>query len=254
MLIVISPAKTLDFITPYPPKSQPMLIEESTRLIDTLKSYSPEDLGALMKLSPKLSTLNVDRYQKWTPEGEKSALMAFKGDVYRGLDAASLSEEGLRRAQSQLRILSGLYGVLKPLDGIDAHRLEMGTRLKTERGSNLYQFWQGQLTTQINEASAEEGSHLLLNLASNEYFKSIKTETLKPQVITPVFQDEKAGTYKVISMFAKRARGLMSRFVLEEEVVDRHDLERFNVEGYVYNQEGSTERSPLYRRPESARL
>jgi len=243
VLIVISPAKTLDYETPPTTKksSEPVLLEESQILINNLKKMAPQDISKLMGISDKLGTLNYDRYQQWqkpfTPANAKQALLAFKGDVYTGLDAESLSQDELAFAQKHLRILSGLYGVLKPLDLMQAYRLEMGTKLNNQRGKNLYDFWGARITELLNKQLKSLKSDVLVNLASNEYFKAVKQDQLKAKIITPIFKDKKNGQYKIISFYAKKARGLMSAYAIKKGISDVAKLKRFNGEGYTYNKE-----------------
>lgn len=254
MLIVISPAKLLDFETA--PKTQqftmPELLEESEKLIGRLKKMSPKQLSKLMGISDNLGELNFQRFQSWhlpfTPENAKQAVLAFNGEVYRGLKAEILSEEKLLLAQSKLRILSGLYGVLKPLDIIQPYRLEMGTRLNYYRNKNLYEFWNPEITKRVNQAVAESGSGVLVNLASNEYFKSIDKKKLRAEIVTPEFKDLKNGEYKMITVFAKKARGLMSRFIIENDIIDVENLQAFEVEGYNYNPRLSKPGNPVFTR------
>jgi len=254
MLIVISPAKSLDFKTP--PVLQdftiPEFLNESEKLVGRLKTMSPKQLSALMDISADLGELNFKRYQEWqtpfTPDNAKQAILAFNGDVYQGLDAATLLEDKFMLAQSKLRILSGLYGILKPLDLIQPYRLEMGTKLKYYKSKDLYTFWNPLITKKINEAVAESGSGILINLASNEYFKSIDRKKLKAEIVTPDFKDLKNGNYKMISFFAKRARGLMSRFILENDITDHTDLLAFNSEGYAFNSRLSKAGNPVFTR------
>lgn len=254
MLIVISPAKSLDFETPSKISDYtiPELLKESEKLIGRLKTMSPKQLSALMDISADLGELNFKRYQEWqtpfTPENAKQAILAFNGDVYQGLDAATLSEEILLLSQSKLRILSGLYGVLKPLDLMQPYRLEMGTKLKYYKSKDLYQFWNPLITKKINEAISESGNGVLINLASNEYFKSIDRKKLKAEIVTPDFKDLKNGSYKMISFFAKRARGLMTRFILENNITDHADLLAFNSEGYAFNPRISKPGNPVFTR------
>jgi cytoplasmic iron level regulating protein YaaA (DUF328/UPF0246 family) len=254
MLIVISPAKSLDFATP--PVIQdytiPDLLPESAKLAGRLKAMNPKQLSALMDISADLGNLNFKRYQEWqtpfTPENAKQAILAFNGDVYQGLDAATLSEEKLLFSQNKLRILSGLYGVLKPLDLIQPYRLEMGTKLKYHKSKDLYEFWGHLITKKINEAVSESGSGVLINLASNEYFKSIDRKKLKAEIVRPDFKDFKNGSYKMISFFAKRARGLMTRFILENKITEPSDLLAFNFEGYSFNSRLSKPGNPVFTR------
>ena len=240
MLIVLSPAKTLDFETPVSTSeySQAALLSESELLIERCEQLSMQDIASLMKVSDKIAGLNVARFADWklplTPNNARQALFAFKGDVYTGLQAETLGSETLTYAQQHLRILSGLYGLLKPLDLMLAYRLEMGTKLDNLRGTNLYQFWGSLVTDAVNSALQEQGDPLLINLASNEYFKAVKKKELQGQIITPIFKDQKNGQYKVISFYAKKARGLMARYILENELTDIEELKKFSVDGYYF--------------------
>ncbi len=254
MLIVISPAKSLDFKTP-PVISDftiPELLGESEKLVGRLKTMSPKKLSDLMGISKDLGELNFQRFQSWhvpfTPENAKQAILAFSGDVYQGLNAATLSKEKLELAQSKLRILSGLYGVLKPLDLIQPYRLEMGTKLKYYKSKDLYSFWNPLITKKVNEAVSESGSKVLINLASNEYFKSIDRKKLKAEIVTPDFKEFKNGNYTMISFFAKRARGLMSRFIIENNISDPSDLLAFESENYSFNARLSKPGNPVFTR------
>jgi len=254
MLIVISPAKTLDFETP--PKTrkftQPAHLEQSQVLIDTLKKQSPGKLQKLMNISPALSELNHERYHDWhTPfdsSNAKQAILAFKGDVYTGLEAENLDSKDLTWAQNHLRILSGLYGVLRPLDLMQPYRLEMGTALKTKKGKNLYEFWDTEITDVINQQLKAIKSTTLVNLASNEYFKSVKPKSLEANIITPGFKDWKNGEYKMISFFAKKARGQMSAWIIKNRVTDFEALADFNEDGYRFNAKQSTPDKPVFLR------
>lgn len=241
MLIVISPAKTLDYESaPRTDKhSMPDFIGDSADLIEQLRKLSPPDIEQLMGISPKLADLNFGRYLNWSKrvsqKNAKQAILAFKGDVYTGLQAEKLSEVDLAYAQEHLRILSGLYGVLKPLDLMQPYRLEMGTKLDTGRGKNLYEFWGDKPAESLNKQLSALGSETLVNLASNEYFKSIKQDKLNAEVVTPVFKHYKNGKYKVISFFAKKARGLMSAWIIQNRIENKTDLKKFNVDGYTFN-------------------
>ncbi|MGC9421743.1 peroxide stress protein YaaA [Vibrio sp.] len=256
MLIVVSPAKTLDYESPLPSQSytQPELIEYSQALIDVCRQLTPEDIARLMKVSDKIAGLNVARFAQWSEhfsfENARQAIFAFKGDVYTGLAADSLSDEGLAFAQQHLRILSGLYGVLKPLDLMQPYRLEMGTKLDNPRGSNLYQFWGEIITDKLNEAIQAQGDHVLINLASNEYFKAVKVNQLDAQVITPIFKDHKNGQYKVISFYAKKARGMMARYIIDEQISSVQALTQFNVAGYYFDEQESTPTELVFKRDE----
>lgn len=230
----------------------PEMLDESEKLVTRLKKMSPKKLSELMSISAALGQLNYERYQTWhqpfTPENAKQAVLAFNGDVYQGLDAATLLEAQLTQLQSKLRILSGLYGVLKPLDLMQPYRLEMGTKLKYQRSADLYAFWKNKITPKVKEALAESGSNVLINLASNEYFKSIDTKKLGAEIVTPEFKDLKNGKYKMISFFAKKARGLMTRFILENNIEKVEDLQAFDSEGYVFNPRLSKPGRPVFTR------
>jgi uncharacterized protein len=243
MLIVISPAKTLDYETPPITRThtKPRFLKDSQRLIENLRSYSALDLAELMKLSMKLAELNFERYHAWkTPfsmKNAKQAVLAMKGDVYTGLDAETMDEESLGFAQEHLRILSGLYGVLKPLDLMQPYRLEMGTKLPNEAGKDLYAFWGETITQAINKDLKAQGDDVLINLASNEYYKSIKPKQVEGRIITPQFKERKKGGFQMIGVFAKRARGLMSRYIIDKRLEEPEALKRFKVGGYAYNKE-----------------
>lgn len=240
MLIVISPAKNLDYDTPATTDTftQPDFLTHSQALIDELRELSVQDIAELMKLSDKLSSLNVARYESFSlpfdPENAKQAVLAFNGDVYAGLDAPSLSEAQLDFAQNHLRILSGLYGLLRPLDLMQPYRLEMGTKFANQRGKDLYQFWGNLLTDELNKQLAEQPEPVLINLASNEYFKAVKARNLQGRIITPVFKDLKNGQYKIISFYAKKARGLMSRYIIENGLTEVEQLKGFDLAGYRF--------------------
>jgi len=254
MLIVISPAKSLDFES-FPATSNytlPELLDKSQKLVERLKKMSPGQLSKLMGISRKLGELNFQRFQQWNlpfkPDNSKQAVLVFNGDVYQGLQAETLSEDVLLLAQKKLRILSGLYGVLKPLDIIQPYRLEMGTPMKYFRKKDLYAFWNPSITEKINEAIVESGSNVLVNLASNEYFKSIDKKKLKAEIVTPEFKDLKNGQYKMISFFAKKARGLMTRFILENNITEVENLMAFDSDGYIYNPHLSKPNNPVFTR------
>ncbi len=246
MLITISPAKKLDFNTPLPvvDYTQPEFLDRTAELIDIMRSKDSFEIADLMKLSIKLADLNMQRYQDWqvpfTPDNAKQALFAFSGDVYQGLDAGSLNADAISFAQDHLRILSGLYGVLRPLDLMQAYRLEMGTRLATEYGRNLYEFWGDLITESINRALASQNDDILINLASSEYFSAIHTTNIHGRIITPVFKEYRKGIYRIISFNAKRARGYMSRFIIENQLTEPESLKNFAVDNYVFNRELSS--------------
>ena len=254
MLIIISPAKTLDFEKEPITKSfsQTDLYADSQLLIDQVRQIKAEELQKLMSISPKLADLNVERFLKWqlpfNLENAKQAILAFKGDVYTGINIDDFLEGELQQAQKKLRILSGLYGVLKPLDLIQAYRLEMGTKLGNNRGKNLYEFWGSKITDEIN-ASLKDGNHKhLINLASNEYFKSIQIKNIITPIITPIFKDEKNGVLKVISFNAKKARGMMTRYIIKNKLENPDDMKLFNDVNYLYNQELSNESEFVFTR------
>lgn len=256
MLILLSPAKTLDFETPPTTGSstQPALLEHSKVLVDKLRGVSAPKLASLMNISDQLAALNRDRYRSWhtpfTKDNAKQAILAFKGDVYMGLDAESLSADELKFAQKHVRILSGLYGVLRPLDLIQPYRLEMGTKLKNERGKDLYEFWGAEITDRLNADLKAARTDMVLNLASQEYYKSVDADRLEAEVISPAFLDLKNGTYKMISFYAKKARGYMTAWVIRNRVEDPGDLRGFNVAGYRYSKELSEAGKPAFVRDE----
>ncbi|MBK4993903.1 peroxide stress protein YaaA [Pseudomonas sp. S37] len=245
MLTVISPAKTLDYDTkPVTERfTLPQYLDDSQALIQQLRELSPAQISELMHLSDKLAGLNAARFGSWTPEftpaNAKQALLAFKGDVYTGLDAESLGEDDFSYAQDHLRMLSGLYGLLRPLDLMQPYRLEMGTKLANARGKDLYAFWGTRISEWLNQALAEQGDDVLLNLASNEYFSAVKRSALNARVINVDFKDWKNGQYKIISFYAKKARGMMSRFVIQQRISDPEQLKQFDVQGYYYSAEQS---------------
>lgn len=261
MLMVVSPAKTLDYDTPpvTTASSQPDFLKQAGSLIRQLRTLTPADLGSLMKISDKLAQLNVARFEAWqqpfTPDNAKQAVLAFKGDVYTGLDAETLTEKQFQFAQKHLRILSGLYGVLRPLDLMQAYRLEMGTKFANtsffnKGGKDLYAFWGGQITEKLNEEVAAKKHKVLVNLASNEYFKSVKPKQLDVPVITPVFKDWKNGQYKIISFYAKKARGLMCRYAIDQKITKAEQLKGFDYEGYAYNESMSSDSEWVFIREE----
>ncbi|MFI0474259.1 peroxide stress protein YaaA [Halomonas sp. HMF6819] len=259
MLSVISPAKTLDFETPPTTNNvtRPDFLEQSQPLIDILRDYSPQQISELMGISDKLAGLNAARFKEWQPpfslDNAKPAAQAFQGDVYTGLEAESFSEKENRFAQKHLRILSGLYGLLRPLDLIQAYRLEMGTKLPNAAGKDLYAYWKPILTPALSEAIDESGSNVLVNLASNEYFKAVDAKKLDAEIVTPVFKDEKNGSYKIISFYAKKARGLMSAWIIREQVNSPEALKEFDVAGYRFDKAASHERELVFTRREQDR-
>jgi cytoplasmic iron level regulating protein YaaA (DUF328/UPF0246 family) len=252
MLIVLSPAKSLDLETPPTSelRTEPQFLDHSEQLIGRLREFSPADIGKLMDISDALSTLNVARYASWTRDTSEArpAVMTFNGDVYDGLAARTLTPKQLDYTQSRVRILSGLYGMLRPFDVIHPHRLEMGTRLANPRGKDLYAFWGDTITEALNRTAQEQGADVLVNLASEEYFKSVRKAKLKVPVITPVFEDWKNGKYKIISFYAKRARGLLARYAAVHRIHDPRKLKAFDTDGYAFVPDASDERTWVFRR------
>ena len=254
MLTVISPAKTLDFDTPMVTDAytQPAHLTQSRKLVRRLRELSTKDISKLMSVSDSLAELNQQRFKQWKtpfkPENARQALFAFKGDVYLGLDAYSMTTADVEFAQDHLRILSGLYGLLRPLDLIQAYRLEMGTRLDTEQGSNLYQFWDDRITKSLNQELKQSDSQTLINLASGEYFKSIRPKQLKAEIITPAFKEYRDGQYKFIQFFAKQARGLMTRYLIEKKIDQPAALKGFDYAGYGYRPELSDDHEWVFTR------
>lgn len=254
MLFLLSPAKTLDFDTPSPVRKPtlPQFLPASSLLIERLREQRSEDIQALMSLSPALADLNVERYRNWTPaftaKNSKPAVHAFNGDVYDGLDATTLTSADLAWAQRHLAILSGLYGVLRPLDRIQPYRLEMGTRLANPQGRDLYAFWGDRLAEHLNERLADEASPVVVNLASQEYFRAADRPVLKARVIECVFEDWKGDRYKIISFFAKRARGLMARHAITRRVRTPAGLRAFDADGYAFDADASERDRLVFRR------
>jgi len=258
MLFLLSPAKSLNYATPshVSAHTKPLFTQQSAQLIDILKTQTPQQISTLMKLSDALSGLNVARYQAWsekfTAKNSKPAVLAFNGDVYEGLNAKNLSATQLEWAQAHVCILSGLYGVLRPLDWMQPYRLEMGTALKTPEGSNLYHFWGSQISSYLNTRAALDTSPVIINLASEEYFKAVEQGTLKVRVVSCVFEDFKGDKYKIISFHAKRARGLMVRYAIERKIATVKKLEGFDVEGYRFDAAVSKPDRLVFRRKLSA--
>ncbi len=254
MFIVISPAKTLDYQSPLATQvaTQPEFIAKSAELVKVCRDFTPADIARLMKVSDKIASLNAVRFEQWseqaTPDNARQALLAFKGDVYTGLDADSFDEQDFEFAQQHLRILSGLYGLLKPLDLMQAYRLEMGTKLATERGTNLYQFWGERITDKLKQHMTEQKSDVLINLASNEYFKAVHPNRLNVPVVTPIFKNYKNGQYKVISFWAKKARGLMARYIIQNRLTQVEQLKQFDVDGYYFVEAESNEFELVFKR------
>lgn len=254
MLFLLSPAKSLDDSPPPVAlaHTQPLFVKQAAELIDVLRQKTPQQIASLMHLSDALAALNVARYEAWRPRftarNAKQAALAFDGDVYRGLDAASLSQEDLAWAQRHLCILSGLHGVLRPLDRMQPYRLEMGTRLITDRGDNLYQFWGAQIAEYLNRRLASDRTPVVVNLASQEYVKAVDRKVLKARVVECVFEQGRAGRYQVVSFFAKRARGLMARFATQHRISTPQELEAFDLEGYAHVPAASEPDRLVFRR------
>ncbi|MBT7611249.1 MAG: peroxide stress protein YaaA [Bacteriovoracaceae bacterium] len=254
MLIVISPAKKLDFKNKAPTIEfgHPPFLKHSQKLIDELRTYKPAQISKLMGLSQKLTDLNVERYKDYkTPfnlSNAKQAIYAFKGDTYVGLDVDSMKKNQINYAQKHLRILSGLYGIISPLDLIQPYRLEMGTQFPCQGKKNLQKYWNETITKEINQLLAKDKSKILINLASKEYFGVIDQNLLTGKVITPVFKEKKDGKYKIISFFAKKARGMMSRYIIDHKITDPKELLKFDTAGYIYNPELSTKNEPTFVR------
>jgi len=247
MLIIISPAKKLDFdsLPQTDDFTIPDCLTDSSELINTLRGYSTLQLEKLMHLSSNLAQLNYDRYKDWhlpfNPQNAKQSILTFKGDVYAGMNIESFSDEDLRFTQDHLRILSGLYGLMRPLDLMQPYRLEMGTKLENERGKNLYEFWGSQITDLLNAQLKAIGSDTLVNLASNEYYKSVKPKEIQGKIITPIFKEKRDdGSYKIIGIYAKKARGMMSAYILKNKIQKSEEIKNFTEAGYIYNDELST--------------
>lgn len=257
MLIVISPSKTLDYKTPDTVKraTKPVFLQDSELLVRQLREMSTGKIAKLMNISPKLAELNANRYHDWhlpfTKSNARQAVLAFKGDVYAGLDAASLDQDDLAFAQKHLRILSGLYGLLRPMDLMQPYRLEMGTALESTRGTDLYAFWGDKITGQLNKDLKKTGDGVLVNLASGEYFKSIQAGKLNARIITPEFKEKKNGQYRFFSFYGKKARGLMSRYIITHRLQDPEDIKAFNLEGYRFNKKLSAEDNWVFTREKS---
>ena len=257
---MLSPAKALDYESPVAdtvPQSEPLFMEDAAELIAIMRQHSPQQVAELMKLSDKLASLNVARFEAWQPEATldnaRQAVLAFNGDVYEGLQAGSLGTDALDWMQEHVCILSGLYGVLRPLDLMQPYRLEMGTRLENPHGANLYRFWGRKLADYLNERQADQTEPVVVNLASQEYFKAVDRKVLRARVVECVFQDEKDGQYRVISFYAKRARGLMTRYAAEQRVMHPGQLQGFDLGGYAFAPAASEADRLVFRRAESQR-
>ena len=265
MLVVVSPAKNLDFSSPLPDflndkaqpalvTSQPALMDDVKTLVKRCKTLSPADLSSLMKISDKLAILNAERFSSFefpfTNDNARPAMYAFNGDVYTGLNAQSLSDTDVTFANAHLRILSGLYGTLKPLDLMQPYRLEMGIKLAVNKTDTLYQYWDSTITNELNTALKAQGDSVLINLASNEYFSSVKQKQLAATIITPQFKDEKNGKFKIISFYAKKARGLMARYIIENKIDSVDKLKGFDVDGYYFDTAESSDTDLVFKRAE----
>ncbi len=258
VLTVLSPAKSLDYESPLPTKkhSEPEMLDQAAELVEVMAAKSPATIATMMGISPQLAELNFERFQDWerpfTTANARPALLAFTGDVYVGMDAANrFGERDYTHAQKTLRILSGLYGVLRPLDLMQPYRLEMGSKLKTDAGSTLYDYWGCSITTALNQAiAASPGAKVLVNLASNEYFGAVRPELLEAPIVTPSFLDEKNGQYKTISFFAKKARGSMAGWMIRNRITTRSGIRDFDELGYRLDPERSTDTAPVFTRPE----
>ncbi|MBL3657371.1 peroxide stress protein YaaA [Fulvivirga sediminis] len=253
MIAIVSPAKTLDFETPYSTKKTlPRFQKEALELIDVLKQKSEQDIEKLMSISEKLATLNVERYHNFTqkkdPKHAKPAMLAFQGDVYQGLEAASFNENEIDFAQDHFRILSGLYGLLRPLDLIQPYRLEMGTSLKVGEANNLYEFWGDTISKTLNKDLKDQGDDILINLASQEYFKSVNLKAFNGKVIDVEFKDFKNDKYKIISFYAKKARGMMAKYMIKNSIATVEELKGFDYDGYWYDEKDSTENLLAFKR------
>lgn len=257
MLVVLSPAKSLDFDSPLKTESftEPMNLAKSKELMDILKKCSEKELMKLMGISEALAELNFERNQTWTKkhtlENSRQAILAYNGDVYEGLDARALPQGKLKWAQTRVAILSGLYGVLRPLDLIQPHRLEMGTKLKNAAGADLYKFWKESLTKQVCDLVHESGSNVLVNLASDEYFKALDAKALEAagiRIVKCIFQELRGDMYKIISFNAKKARGLMTRFIIDNKIVKPEGMQGFDIEGYAFDADASDEGNFYFRR------
>mgnify|MGYP001236943764 FL=1 len=254
MLAILSPAKTLDYETPLTisKSTQPDFNSESQELISTLREFAPAEISSLMKISDNLAELNHRRYAEWQTQADttnaRPAIFAFKGDVYQGLDAQTLAARDVNFAQKHLRVLSGLHGLLRPLDLIQPYRLEMGTRLTTRRGSNLYQFWGDKITDSINQALAQQTSKVLVNLASNEYYQVIQPERIEGRILTINFKELRDGKYRFVSFSAKKARGLMARYMIDKRIIRPNQLRQFDVDGYAFNEALSSDDEWIFTR------
>lgn len=258
MLFILSPAKNLNEKDPAPISEYtlPDLLDQAEKLMEEVRLLSPQQLAELMHVSDKIALLNAERNAVWhtpfTPENAKQAVYMFNGDVYEGLDAPSLNQKAVDYLQTHVRLLSGLYGLLRPLDLMQPYRLEMGTAFTNARGKNLYEFWDNRITDLLNKTLSDLADNTLINLASQEYFKAVRPNKLNARLITPVFKDEKNGKYKIISFYAKRARGLMVRYAAEHNISEAEQLKDFDYEGYIFNDAASNENEWVFLRQEQS--
>lgn len=258
MLIVLSPAKSLDLETPFRARkfSQPEFLPDAKKLVKDLKKLNPDDLSELMNMSSKLGALNHERYANWHPpfnkDNARPAIFTFMGDVYQGLEANTFTAADLNYAQKHLRILSGLYGILKPLDLMQPYRLEMGTSLSTNKGDNLYAYWGTKLTKALNTDLADDKKKVLVNLASNEYFNAVQPKDLDATIITPAFKDFSSGKYRFLSYYAKQARGMMAAFIIKNRITSIEKLKEFDTAGYRYSEQDSTETKLVFLRKKAS--
>lgn len=256
MLALLSPSKSLDYETPRPTDeySQPEFLDDAQELIDTMCDYSHQELRELMDISEKLADLNYDRYRAFevpfTPANARQSILAFSGDVYRDFEVDKYDDEAFAFLQDHVRILSGLYGLLRPLDLMQPYRLEMGTKLETQRGDNLYEFWGSKITESVNAALDQQGDDVVLNLASNEYFRAIKKRSLNGRILNVKFRDLRGDTYRTISFYLKRLRGTMSNFMIQNRITDPEELKSFNERGYYFSEERSTDDEFVFLRDE----
>ncbi len=254
MLVIISPAKTLDFKTPPPTEqySQPIFLHQAKTLVDLCRQLTPAKLASLMSISDKLAGLNAIRFAHWqgdtTIDHARQALFAFKGEVYQGLQSADFNQNDIAFAQHHLRILSGLYGILRPLDLIQPYRLEMSIKLQNDQGKDLYHFWQNKITDALNTLLAKQTQPLLINLASDEYFKAIMPGKINAKIIKPIFLDKKSGKYKTISFYAKKARGLMCRYIIKHQLTTEEQLTKFTIDGYQFCHQDSNDHQLIFKR------
>ena len=254
MIIILSPAKSLYDHSPvqFEKFTEPEFMAEAEKVVSVMKKKKPAQLATLMDISPKLATLNFHRYQNWTSpltsENKWQAVLMYNGDVYQGMKAETFSPAEFEIAQQKLRILSAVYGLLKPLDLIQPYRLEMGTNISVSRKKNLYEFWKVKITAKLNQQLAQTDQNILINLASNEYFSTVDTKKLKARIITPSFKEQKDSKYQMVSFYAKRARGLMSRFIIQNNITNTEEIKAFDLEGYYFNNQLSKENNWVFTR------